>query len=136
MSDRKRATLVLFAAAFLLAPVPYLVLVVSGLVPLAWIFVAALQGIVVDLPKLTQESFFLVGLLLAHLLILGSGLYFAAWGVATLLVRLLTQRLAALAVAGLVAAGIFASTHDIYRVPGHHGAEPADLQTLVGKLAE
>jgi hypothetical protein len=91
----------LFAAFILLVPVPYFMLVVGGVVPTAFIMFIAVQGLVVALPKFTAEGFWMLGILWAHVVILGGFLYLAAYGITHLLFRILPHRYAVWVVIGL-----------------------------------
>jgi hypothetical protein len=77
----------LFAAFILIVPAPYFMLVVGGIVPPFFIIFIAVQGFIVALPKFTAEGFWMLGLLWAHVVILGGLLYFAAYGITWLLFR-------------------------------------------------
>jgi hypothetical protein len=127
LSGHRRASLALFAASVLFVPVPFYMIVVGGLVPLAWICLICLQGLADGLPKLTGEGLFMAGFLLAHVLILGGLLYLASALVCWVLLRLLPARLARLVVALLIAGGATASAFEIYRLPGHNSSPPANI---------
>lgn len=119
---------VLFVAFSITIPVPYLMIVVGGMVPLFFILYLAVQGLVVALPKFTSEGFWMLGILWAHVLILGGLLYMGASGIHWFLFRVLPQRYAKFLVIALIAVlFVLASNFDIYRVPGHNSAPPANL---------
>jgi len=124
----------IFVAALLFVPAPFFMIVVGGLVPLAWTLVFFLRGAIVAIPKGTAEGFFTLAILLAHLLVIGGMLY----ALSALLGRLLRWTLgprAALIAAGLFAiGGAVASWFDIYRIPGHNSAPPANLLRLLGEI--
>ena len=101
--------------------------VVGGLIPTFCIVYLAVLGLVVALPKFTGEGFFMLGILWAHVVILGGFLYLLAAGITRILFRLLPGRYA-MAVAGiLIVALLVASSFTIYRLPGHNSAPPADI---------
>ncbi len=117
----------LFVAFLLTVPVPFLMLVVGGIVPTFYIIYLAIQGIVVALPKFTTEGFWMLGILWAHVLILGGLLYLAATGTTWILFRLLSLRLALFFVVLFIVALFAVSIFEIYRVPGHNSSPPANL---------
>ena len=117
----------LFAVLLLAAPVPYFMVVVGGIVPTFCIIYLAVHGLIVALPKFTAEGFWMLGILWAHVVILGTLLYVAAAGISWLLFRFLPSRYALVVVLGLIVALFVASTFEIYRVPGHNSAPPANI---------
>jgi hypothetical protein len=117
----------LFAALLLAVPVPYFMLVVGGIVPTFCIIYLAVHGLIVALPKFTAEGFWMLSILWAHVLILGGLLYVAAAGITWLLLRFLPYRYALVVVIGLIVALFAASAFEIYRVPGHNSAAPANI---------
>ena len=117
----------LFAALLLTAPAPYFMLVVGGIVPTFCIIYLAVHGLIVALPKFTAEGFWMLGILWAHVVILGGLLYVAAAGINWLLFRFLSYRYALVVVLGLIVALFVVSTFEIYRVPGHNSAPPANI---------
>ncbi len=117
----------LFTAFLLTVPVPFFMLVVGGIVPAFCIIFLAIQGLVVALPKFTTEGFWMLGILWAHVLILGGLLYVAATGIAWVLFRLFPHRFALFFLVGLIVALFVASIFEIYRVPGHNSSPPANL---------
>jgi hypothetical protein len=125
----------LFAAFILIVPAPYFMLVVGGIVPTFFIIFIAVQGLIVALPKFTAEGFWMLGILWAHVVILGGLLYLAAYGITWLLFRILPYRYAFLIVIGLIATLFVASTFEIYRMPGHNSAPPANILRIVKSLA-
>ncbi len=117
----------LYAAFLLIVPVPYFMLVVGGIVPTFYIIYLAVHGLIVALPKFTAEGFRILGILWAHVVILGGLLYVSAAGINWLLFRFLPHRYALVIVFGLIVALFAASTFEIYRVPGHNSAPPANI---------
>lgn len=125
----------LFAAFLLTAPVPYYMLVVGGIVPTFFIIFLAVQGLIVALPKFTAEGFWMLGILWAHVVILGGLLYLAAHGISWLFFRILPYRYALLLIIGLIATLFATSTFEIYRIPGHNSAPPANILRIYKNLA-
>lgn len=117
----------LFAALLLTVPVPYFMVVVGGIVPTFWIMYLAVHGLIVALPKFTAEGFWMLGILWAHVVILGGLLYVSAAGINWLLFRFLPYRYALVVVLGLIVALFVASAFEIYRAPGHNSAPPANI---------
>jgi hypothetical protein len=134
-NPRRSAKWVLFAAFLFTVPVPFFMIVVGGTVPTVWILYAAIRGLFVAVPKFTLEAFWMLGIFWVHIVILGGLLYVAAAGITWLLFRVLPARVARLGVIALIIALCVASTFEIYRVPGHNSAPPANvfriLKTLV-----
>lgn len=108
-------------------PAPYFVVVVGGLIPTFCILYLAVLGLVVALPKFTGEGFFLLGILWAHVAILGGFLYLLAAGTTRVLFRVFPGRYAVAIVGILIVTLLVASTFPIYRLPGHNSAPPADI---------
>ena len=125
----------LFATFLLTVPAPYFMLVVGGLVPTAWIIYLSVHGLFVALPKFTAEGFWMLGILWAHVIILAGLLYLFAAGITRLLFRLLPAQYATFGVIGLIIALFVASAFEIYRMPGHNSAPPANLFRLILDLA-
>ncbi len=121
----------LFAAFLLTVPVPYYMLVVGGVVPTFCILYLAVQGLIVALPKFTAEGFWMLGILWAHVVILGGLLYLVAAGISWFVFRVLPYRYALVVTFGLVAALCVASTFEIYRLPGHNSAPPANIFRII-----
>ena len=117
----------LLTAFVIFVPVPFFMLVVAGLVPLAAIAFFAAQGVVVGLPKLTFEAFFIVGILLIHVLLLGGLLYLAASLISRILFWALPRKAAFVVVLAVVAALLAMSWFEVYRLPGHNSAPPANI---------
>ena len=117
----------LFAVFLLVVPVPYYMVVVGGIVPPFFLIYFAVRGLVTALPKFTAEGFFMLGILWAHVVILGAILYFLAAGITRVLFRTLAPRYALGAVVALSVALLVAATFSIYRMPGHNSAPPADI---------
>ncbi len=101
--------------------------VVGGLIPTICIMVLAVLGLIVALPKFTGEGFFMLGILWAHVVILGGLLYLLAAGITRVLFRLFPGRYAVAVVGILIVTLLVASTFTIYRLPGHNSALPADI---------
>ena len=101
--------------------------VVGGLIPTFCIIYLAVLGLVVALPKFTGEGFFMLGILWAHVVILGGLLYLLAAGFTHVLFRVFTERYAVAVVGILIVTLLFASTFTIYRLPGHNISPPADI---------
>ena len=125
----------LFAALLLAVPVPYFMVVVGGIVPTFCIIYLAVQGLIVALPKFTAEGFWMLGILWAHVVILGGLLYVSAAGINWLLFRFLPYRYALVVVLGLIVALFVASAFEIYRVPGHNSAPPANIFRIYKSFA-
>jgi hypothetical protein len=118
---------VLFITFLLTVPVPYVMVVVGGLIPTFYIMYLAVLGLVVALPKFTGEGFFMLGVLWAHVVILGGLLYLLAAGITRVLSRLFPGRYASAVVGIQIVTLLFASTFTIHRLPGHKSALPADI---------
>jgi hypothetical protein len=125
----------LFAALLLTVPVPYFMVVVGGLVPTFCIIYLAVHGLIVALPKFTAERFWMLGILWAHVVILGGLLYVSAAGINWLLFRFLPYRYALVVVLGLIVALFVASAFEIYRAPGHNSAPPANIFRIYKSFA-
>jgi len=124
-----------FAVFLFTIPVPYFMIVVGGLVPLFFILFLALQGLIVALPKFTAEGFWMLGILWAHVVILGGLLYVIAYGITWFLFKILPSRHALFVLVGLVAALFVASSFEIYRLPGHNSSPPANIIRIIRGLA-
>jgi hypothetical protein len=118
---------ILFGGFLLTVPVPFFMLVVGGIVPTFCIIYLAVHGLIVALPKFTAEGFWMLGILWAHVIILGGFLYGAAAGITWFLFRVLPGRYALLGLLTLIIALFVASTFEIYRIPGHNSSPPANL---------
>jgi len=126
----------LFVAFLITIPVPYIMFVVGGMVPMFFILFLAIRGLIVALPKFTAEGFWMLGVLWAHVVILGGLLYIAASGIHWFLFRVLPQRHAKFIVFVLIAViFVLASIFDIYRVPGHNYAPPANIFRFIKAFA-
>ncbi len=121
----------LFVAFLLAVPVPYYMVVVGGTVPAFCIIYAAIHGLLVALPKFTSEGFVMIGILWAHVVILGGILYLWAVGISWFLFRVFPAQMAKAVVVALVVAVLAASMFEIYRVPGHSSAPPADIFRMI-----
>ena len=124
-----------FAVFLMTIPVPYIMIVVGGLVPTFFILFLALQGLIVALPKFTTEGFWMLGILWAHVVILGGLLYIIAYGITRFLFKILPRRYALFVVLVVVAALFVASTFEIYRLPGHNSSPPANIFRIFRGLA-
>jgi len=121
----------LFTALLLTVPVPYFMVVIGGIVPAACLISLAVRGLFVAVPKFTAEGFWMLGILWAHVMIFGGLLYAGAVGGTWLLFRLMPVRYALLAMV-VVSIGLFVTaTCNIYRVPGHNSAPPANLLRIL-----
>lgn len=121
-------------ASPLTVPVPFFMLVVGGIFPTVYTIYLAIQGLVVALPKFTTEGFWMLGILWAHVLILGGLLYVAAAGTNWVLFRLFPHRFALISVVLLIVALFVSSIFEIYRVPGHNSSPPANLFRIFGDM--
>jgi len=124
----------LFTAFLLTVPVPFFMLVVGGIVPLVYILFFSIQGLVVAIPKFTAEGFWMLGILWAHVAILGGLLYLAAWGISWMVFKILPERFALLLLISLVVFLGVASTQKIYRMPGHNSSPPANITQVMKGL--
>ena len=125
----------LFAALVLTVPVPYYMLVVGGVVPTMFIIFISVQGLIIALPKFTAEGFWMLGILWAHVVILGGLLYLAAHVITRLLFYFMPNRYALLVMICLIVALFITSTFEIYRMPGHNSAPPANILRVYKGLA-
>jgi hypothetical protein len=125
----------LFGSFLLTVPVPYFMIVVGGLVPTLCIIYLAVQGLIVALPKFTAEGFWMLGILWGHVLIFAGLLYLVASGLTWFLFRLLSVRVAWVLVGVLIIVLLVLSTFEIYRVPGHNSAPPADIFRIIKSFA-
>jgi len=121
----------LFAVFLLVVPVPYYMVVVGGLIPTFCILYMSVHGLLVALPKFTGEGFVMLGILWAHVVIFGSLLYLGATIISWVLFRLFPARLAMTVVFLMIVALIVAANFEIYRVPGHNSAPPADIFRII-----
>jgi hypothetical protein len=64
----------------------------------------------------------------------GGILYLAANGITWVLFRILSSRYALLVVIGLMVGWVVASTFEMYRMPGHNSAPPANIFRIVMSL--
>jgi hypothetical protein len=110
-------------------------IVVGGLVPMFFILFLAVQGLIVALPKFTTEGFVMLGILLAHVAIIGGFLYVIAFGINWFLFKIFPRRYALFVVLGLVVALLLLSTFEIYRLPGHNSSPPANILGIIRGLA-
>jgi hypothetical protein len=126
---------VLFAAFLITIPVPYVMVVVGGMIPTICIIYLAVYGLFIALPKFTLEGFWMLGILWAHVIIIAGILYIAAAGFTWLLFRLLPSLYALFGVFVLIVVLFVASTFEIYRLPGHNSAPPANLLRVIKAFA-
>ena len=125
----------LFFGTFLsTVPVPYFMVVVGGLVPTIYILYLAVQGLFVAIPKFSSEGIWIIGIMLVHLVILGGLLYLISHGLTKILFRIFPRRTVFLVAAGLIVSLIIGSTFEIYRIPGHNSAPPANLTRILQGL--
>jgi hypothetical protein len=125
----------LFVVLLLTVPVPYYMLVVGGIVPTMFIVFISVQGLIIALPKFTAEGFSMLGILWVHVLILGSLLYLAAHVITRLMFYFMPDRYALWVVICLIVALFMTSTFEIYRMPGHNSAPPANILRVYKSLA-
>lgn len=121
----------LFAVFLLVVPVPYSMVVVGGSAPTFCILYIAVHGLLVALPKFTMEGFVMLGILWAHVVIFGGLLYLGATGISWVLFRVFPPRFALTVVFVLFVGLLVAANLEIYRVPGHNSAPPADIFRIV-----
>ena len=122
---------VLFGAFLITIPVPFFMIVVGGMIPTICIIYMAAYGLIVALPKFTLEGFWMLGILWAHVIIIGGMLYIVAAGINWFVFRLLPSRAALFGVFVIIVALLVASTFQIYRLPGHNSAPPANLMRVI-----
>lgn len=134
-ASRRSGKWVLFAALLLTVPAPFFMLVVGGLIPTAAILFIAVRGLVVALPKFTGEGFAILAILGAHVAVLGGVLYLAAAGISRALFWALPAAWARLVIVLLVASLVVASFFQVYRLPGHNRAPPANLVGVLRAFA-
>ena len=116
-------------------PVPYFMIVVGGLIPTICIIYLAVYGLFIALPKFTLEGLWMLGILWTHVIILAGLLYVIAASINWLLFRLLASRAALFGVFVLIVALFVASSFEIYQLPGHNSAPPANLLQVIKNLA-
>lgn len=125
--SKKWSKWILFIALLFFVPAPFYMIVVGGLIPTIIIVHMTLQGLIVAIPKFTAEGFWMLGILFIHVLILGGILFLAAFIISWVLFRLLPKRLAQISIVAIVCSLVVASTFEIYRLPGHNSAPPANI---------
>jgi hypothetical protein len=126
---------ILFAAFLITIPVPFFMIVVGGMIPTICIIYLAVFGLVVALPKFTIEAFWMLGILWTHVIIIAGMLYIVAASINWLLFRLLPSRAALYSVFVVIVALFVASGFEIYRLPGHNSAPPANLLQVITNFA-
>ena len=124
----------LFAAAVLFAPVPFFMIVVGGFIPLAAIIYMFLEGLLVAIPKGSAEGFYMLGIFLLHIVILGGLLLLLTWIVSKLLFRWFSPAVAKVIIGLLVVALAVSSLFQIYRLPGHNSAPPANIIKVISEF--
>lgn len=124
----------LFSAFFLILPVPYYMVVVGGIVTTAWITYISVHGLLVAIPKFSAEGFWMLLILWAHIILFGGILFIAAFVLAWLMVLFFPRRTAFISVMVICALLIWASTFEIYRMPGHNSAPPGNIIRLYSGL--
>jgi hypothetical protein len=77
----------------------------------------------------------MLGILWAQVIIIAGILYIVAAGVNRLLFRLLPSRAALFGVFVLIVVLSVASTFEIYRLPGHNSAPPANILQVIKDFA-
>ncbi|NIQ39656.1 MAG: hypothetical protein GTN81_13850 [Proteobacteria bacterium] len=125
----------LFSAFLLTFPVPYTMLVVGGIVPTFCILYLAGYGSIVALPKFTAEGFWILATLWLHVVIFGGLLYILARAINWFLFCLFRVPYALLIIGAMIIALFVASSFDIYRLPGHNSAAPANLFRILREFA-
>jgi len=125
----------LFGAFLITIPVPFFMIVVGGMIPTICIVYLAVYGLFVALPKFTLEGFWMLGILWTHVIILAGLLYIVAASINWLLFRLLPSRAALFGVLVVIVVLFVASTFEIYRLPGHNSAPPANLLQVIRNFA-
>jgi len=125
----------LFAAFLITIPVPFFMIVVGGMIPTICIIYLAVYGLIVALPKFTLEGFWMLGILWAHVIIIGGILYIVAASINWLLFRLLPSWAALFGVLVVIVVLFVASTFEIYRLLGHNSAPPANLLRVIKDFA-
>ena len=125
----------LFAAFLITIPVPFVMIVVSGMIPTICIIYLAVFGLVVALPKFTIEVFWMLSILWTHVIIIAGMLYIVAASINWLLFRLLPSRAALISVFVVILALFVASGFEIYQLPAHSSAPPANLLQVIENFA-
>ena len=134
--DERRARWILFAVFLLTLPMPFYMIVVGGSIPAFSTIYFTIRGTFVALskfPHYTTEGFFILGILWAHVIILSALIYIVAFGINWCLFRALSKRYAIFVLIILIISLFVASMFEIYRIPGHNSAPPANL---IGVLKE
>lgn len=120
----------MFTAFVLFVPVPYYMIVAGGIVTTAWKAYLSVQGLFIALPKFTVEGFWLLLIVWTHTFLFAGILYVAAHVLTWLLFLVLSRRSAYITVFVLIAVLIWASTYEIYRMPGHNSSPPGNIGRL------
>ena len=121
----------LFGVFLITIPVPFFMIVVGGLIPTFCIIYLAVYGLIVALPKFTLEGFWMLGVLWAHVVIIAGMLYILAAIISWLLYRILPSRVALFCMFAVIVLLFTASAFEIYRLPGHNSAPPANLPRVI-----
>ncbi len=121
----------LFGAFLITIPVPFFMIVVGGMIPTICIIYLAAYGLIVAVPKFTFEAVWILGILWTHVIVLAGILYAVAASVTWILYRLLPSRAALFGLLMLILALFVASSFQIYRLPGHNSAPPANLPRVI-----
>ena len=117
----------LFVALLITVPAPFYMFVVGGLIPPAATLFITVQGFVVAVPKFRLEGFVILGVLGVHVIVLFGLLYLAAAGLTRFLYWVMPRTVATSLIILLIVGLFTASCFDIYRLPGHNWAKPANL---------
>ncbi|MDA2918408.1 hypothetical protein MYX76_02745 [Desulfobacterota bacterium AH_259_B03_O07] len=125
---------ILFVTILITVPVPYYMVVIGGLIPSIGIIYLAIQGLSVALPKFTSEGFWMLGILWAHVIVIGTVLFIISAGINWLFFRIFSMRYAFMAVAALIIVLLISSTFEIYRLPGHNSSPPANIFKILKKM--
>lgn len=106
-------------------------IVVGGMIPTICIIYLAVYGLIVAVPKFTLEAIWILGILWTHVFIFAGILYAVAASVTWVLFRILPSRAALFGLFVLIVAVFVASSFQIYRLPGHSSAPPANLMRVI-----
>ena len=95
--------------------------------------VMTVQGFVTAMPKWSWEAFAMLSIMTVHLVIFTPLLFLAAAVVTRVVFWVLAPRKAMLVILIGVAALFVAASYDIYRLPGHNSAPPANLADVASE---
>jgi hypothetical protein len=118
----------LFIALLIATPVPFYMVVVGGVVPMIYLLSLAVRGTIVALPKFSVQGFLILGVVWLHAAAFAGLLYLASSGIHRVLFRVLPRRYAIMVVIALI--GVLfasASVFNLYLLPGHNAAPPANI---------